>query len=117
MTSQELAVLRDKVARARLEKRHAARQRRDKTAYEQAGDAALEALREAERRAAKRAVKQLVAPDGKKRGAYKQKTRNCVYCGCFTRKLGFPRTCYGHADLPGLDPAYAAELALRGIAA
>lgn len=48
------------------------------------------------------------------RYAPKGRVGKCVYCGGPAVKQRYPRTCPGHEDLPAADPAFTAELQLRG---
>ena len=50
------------------------------------------------------------------RYAPKGRVGKCVYCGGPAVKQRYPRTCPGHEDLPAADPAFEAELQLRGVA-
>lgn len=129
VTPSELAALRDKVTRARLQRAGNPRPRRTRATWtperEAAGDAALAALHEAKRRreAKKRRKKermskptQTVAKVVAAIYATCEALHPCVYCGGESLPRRWPHTCYGHSDLPRLDDAYAGELLLRGIA-
>ena len=115
MTPAELAILRDKVARARLDRVEIGVLPRPRKGWTEernaAGDQALRALRAA---TGKQAFKEAVAPR-QPRGSYKRRQRRCVYCGLPTNRWTrtFPPTCHGHDDLPVHDPAYQAEILLR----
>ena len=117
MTTAELAVLRDRVARARMAKPPV---RRWSSAREAAGDAALAAIHRAERRAKERAARvPQPAPQTAKTAAKPKAVkheRRCVYCGGPPLKGRWPRVCHAHTELPKIDPAYQGELLLRGIA-
>lgn len=85
MTAAELAILRDRVTRAKLampSKAESALSPR-----ELAGRQALAALREAEQR-------------------FKALQRLCVYCGGAAKGRKLPLTCAEHRDLPANDPFY-----------
>jgi len=112
LNAEERARARDRVARKRLE---VAKQPRYSTAQDEAGSQALRALKEATERALRRGELELVQPVRKKRRPRKQ--RRCAYCGTFVRTALWPIVCYAHSDLPRIDPAYRAELELRGRAA
>jgi hypothetical protein len=112
VTAAERARVRDLVARKRIE---VAKRPKYTTAQDEAGSQALRALKEATDRAQRAGTLELVPLRKKRRPRIKQ--RRCAYCGAFVRSALWPIVCYAHSDLPRIDPAYRAELELRGRAA